>query len=444
MTLTSHQRARRLRLSGSILIAAATLGPLLIGSALYSQGTVRRAANDVLRAEAEDWGRAIGGRARAVGGPVTRDLLDTFLEEGWEAGLRHVAYVERDGARLDAGTPASPYREDQLRGQTHEWVGPRVRFAVPSRNFSARPPRPAGPWADALQPWRPNQPQPPGNLRRGSGRPSAWLVVEFEPRLFPQLMNASRRTLALGSLTSAAVVLLALWVWQSVRRRYAMERETERARHLAALGEMSAVLAHEIRNPLASLKGHAQLLHEGLDGAGLERPRTKAARVVDEAVRIERITTDLLDFVREGKLALAPTDLGALVRLSTAEVVPAERLRLALPAAPLEVPVDAARIRQVLENLARNAVQAGDGAVEIAVTGDADEAVITVRDHGPGIPAGREEEIFTPFMTTRTRGTGLGLAIARRIVDRHGGSVVGANHPEGGALFRVTLPRVPG
>lgn len=94
----------------------------------------------------------------------------------------------------------------------------------------------------------------------------------------------------------------------------------------------------------------------------------------------------------------------------------------------------------MIENIARNAVQAGQGAVEIAVLPQGRSAVIAVRDHGPGIPEGQAERIFEPFVTTRTRGTGLGLSIARRIVERHGGTVTAANHSLGGAIFRVTLP----
>jgi two-component system sensor histidine kinase HydH len=225
----------------------------------------------------------------------------------------------------------------------------------------------------------------------------------------------------------------------AMRRRQVMEREADRARHLAALGEMSAVLAHEIRNPLASLKGHAQLLVEGL--AGQEKPHAKAERVVQEAIRLERITGDLLDFVRQGELDRAPTDLAALVRQALDDIVPPERLRLSLPTSSVTLAVDAPKLRQLIDNIVRNAAQAGDGPVEIALEDRPTAVVLSVRDHGPGIAPGQEERIFEPFVTTRVRGTGLGLAIARRIADRHGGALVAGNHPDGGALFRLTLPR---
>jgi two-component system sensor histidine kinase HydH len=210
---------------------------------------------------------------------------------------------------------------------------------------------------------------------------------------------------------------------------------------MAALGEMSAVLAHEIRNPLTSLKGHSQLLTEALAGPGLEKPRAKAERVVTEAVRLEQITNDLLDFVKQGELDRTATDLGALVAERVSPLVPAERLRLQLPDESVVLPVDASKLGQLIDNLVQNAVQAGEGPVEIGLSLGAGQAVLAVRDHGPGIPAGQEDRIFEPFVTTRVRGTGLGLAIARRIADRHGGTLVASNHPEGGALFRLSLPR---
>jgi len=220
-----------------------------------------------------------------------------------------------------------------------------------------------------------------------------------------------------------------------------MERESARARHLAALGEMSAVLAHEIRNPLTSLKGHSQLLMESLTSLGLEKPRSKAERVVNEAVRLEHITNDLLDFVKQGELDRAPTDLSQLVRDSAAAAVPADRLKLELPEEIPVLSVDGPKLGQLIDNLLQNAVQAGSGPVEVSLVVSAGEVALSVRDHGPGLPAGQEDRIFEPFVTTRVRGTGLGLAIARRIADRHGGTLAASNHPEGGALFRLTLPR---
>jgi two-component system sensor histidine kinase HydH len=424
---------RKLRWSTSVLIAAAALGPLLVGSAVYTQRTVRNAAELVLQAEAAAWKRALDNRLRELMVPPTEEVLRAFLEESREAGLRYVARISREG-RIEAGVATGPIDGRELREGTVTWAGDRARYVGVERPLGrrrmARPPPPGG------QEGGPREGPPQPGERRGPPR----LLLEFEPQLFPHMLGAARRTLALGAATGATIVLLAFWVWLATRRRYALEREAERARHLAALGEMSAVLAHEIRNPLASLKGHAQLLEEGLQAPGAERPRSKAARIVDEAVRIEKITTDLLDFVRQGELERTPSDLGDLVRLSVREIVPPERLRLQLPAAPLVVPVDAARLRQVIENVARNAVSAGEGPVEIALAADGQVVTLTVRDHGPGIPPGQAERIFEPFVTTRTRGTGLGLSIARRIVERHGGTIGAGNHPQGGAVFRLTLP----
>jgi len=162
---------------------------------------------------------------------------------------------------------------------------------------------------------------------------------------------------------------------------------------------------------------------------------------VQEALRLERITSDLLDFVRQGELDRAPTDLGALVRQAAEDVVPAERLRVDLPRTTLELSIDGPKVRQVVDNIVRNATQAADGLVEVTLAGEASVAVLTVRDHGPGIAQGQEDRIFEPFVTTRVRGTGLGLAIARRLAERHGGSLTASNHPEGGAVFRLSLPR---
>ena len=445
---TSDAGPRRWRLSSGALIATAALGPLLLGSAIYSQHAVRAAAQVVLAGEAQSWSRVLWARLRDVREPAAAATLQSLVSESMPEGLLYAAYIGRD-RRIEAGSQPAALDEGDLQEATVIWVGGRVRYAIPARPFGRPPPGPHhGPAPGGPGPGGPppgfNEPGGPDHHHdRPPPRPMAFYVVEFEPRAYAELVKNSRRTLALGALTAATVVLLSAWVWQSMRRRSLLEREAARAAHLAELGAMSAVLAHEIRNPLASLKGHAQLLVEGLEAQGLERPRAKATRIVDEAIRIERITSDLLDFVREGAVASAPTDLGQLVRLSVEDVIAPDRLRLSLPDPPLVLPLEADRLRQAIDNVARNASQAGDGPIEITVAAHPDNATLTVRDHGPGILPGQEEHIFEPFVTTRTRGTGLGLSIARRIVERHGGTLVATNHPGGGAAFILTLPRPP-
>jgi two-component system sensor histidine kinase HydH len=463
--------ARRQRLSSSALVALAALGPLLLGSVFYSHRAVMRASQAVVRGEAEAWARQLSSRLRELQAPPTPTILASLLEEEHQDGLRYIGYIAGD-RRVEAGTPAAPFTPAELQPGEVIWSGPLVRHSVwmrwgrgprppgvpgrdGRRDGDARveapalgePPRPEGdsPRPDRVRPGegRPDRP-PRGDLRFGpDGRPPRppWLVVEFEPRTWGELTSTSRNTMALGSVTALAVCFLAFWVWRSTRRLLLIERDTARARHMAALGEMSAVLAHEIRNPLTSLKGHSQLLIENLSAPGLEKPRSKAERVVSEAIRLEQITNDLLDFVKQGELDRTPTDLGALVEQTAAEIVPDDRLHLALPDESVVLSVDAPKLGQLIANLVQNAVQAGEGPVEVTLIADDGQAALTVRDHGPGIPSGQEDRIFEPFVTTRVRGTGLGLAIARRLADRHGGTLIAANHPDGGALFRLTLPR---
>ncbi|HEU5075469.1 MAG TPA: ATP-binding protein, partial [Polyangiaceae bacterium] len=213
-----------------------------------------------------------------------------------------------------------------------------------------------------------------------------------------------------------------------------------REQRLAQLGEMSAVLAHEMRNPLASLKGHAQLLLEKLPPD--TREAKKAERIVLEATRLESLSSTLLDFVRSGRVERQPTDVLTLIQRA-AEQVGAERVHIVAPSTPLRpVPVDPMRMHQVLVNLLQNAIHVSpaDRGIEVVTNQAARSFTLEVRDHGPGLSPGDEQKIFEAFHTTKTQGTGLGLAIARRIVELHDGRISARNHPEGGAVFVVELP----
>jgi len=280
---------------------------------------------------------------------------------------------------------------------------------------------------------------PPGGPNGPRGRMRDLpMVIEFEPLAIRELVSSSRRSIILNCVVAVVMLLAAVVAFQWLKRREALQHKLERERHLATLGEMSAVMAHELRNPLASLKGHAQLLAEALPEG---RSRTKAERVVKEALRMEDLTASLLAFVRTGTIERQAADPVAVVRAAADEVDP-RRIELDTGAAPGTWQLDAARMQQVLSNLLRNAVQASPAGANVfaRVAAEPGALLYEVRDVGTGIPPGQEALIFEPFHTQRPLGNGLGLAVARRVVELHGGSIQASNHPDGGALFQVRIP----
>jgi signal transduction histidine kinase len=263
-------------------------------------------------------------------------------------------------------------------------------------------------------------------------------VVEFIPHAAQALARRALAGLILASsvailLTSAAAIL-----WRVGRRGEQLRLELERKEHLARLGAMSAVLAHEIRNPLASLKGHAQLLAEEPHDA---RTAAQIDRVVKDAIRLEVLTNDLLQFARSGSVQASPSSPTEVLE-SAALAVDAGRVRVTAEGAPDRWSLDPGRMEQVLVNLLDNALRVtpADKKVMAEVVSSGKELVYTVRDHGPGVPPAQRARIFDAFHTTNVRGTGLGLAVARRIVELHGGRIEVDDGPEGGAVFRVRLP----
>jgi two-component system sensor histidine kinase HydH len=203
---------------------------------------------------------------------------------------------------------------------------------------------------------------------------------------------------------------------------------------------MAGVMAHELRNPLTSLKGHAQLLAEMLPLQSIEQ--AKAELVVSEAGRLERLTKALLAFVRDGSLVRSLVSPDQLIARALAGL-PGERVQLALSEAPEALWVDVGLLAGAIANLLQNALQASQPSEAIGVRMYATRASvgIEVQDAGPGVRPGDEERIFEPFFTTRIQGTGLGLAVARRAVEAHDGTLTVESAIGGGATFRITLPR---
>jgi two-component system sensor histidine kinase HydH len=263
-------------------------------------------------------------------------------------------------------------------------------------------------------------------------------LIEFEPIAANQLLTQAGRSLGLGSFVAALLTLAAILFWRQTSRYENERRECEQRRRLSQLGEMSAVMAHEIRNPLASLKGNAQLLAEKLTAG--TREKSKADRIVVEATRLEALTTDLLEFARSGPIELTPSNPSDVLQAAVSEVG-SEGFEVETEDAPKQWNLDPKRLRYALVNVLQNALQASPArAPHIRVGQEADRLVYEVRDFGPGLSPGTEARLFDPFFTTRTNGTGLGLAVALRAAEFHGGTITASNHPDGGAVFRIVLP----
>ena len=457
-------KLRRSAISASPVLIAILMGLVLVVSSALSYRDASNAT--VLVAERQGVGflhrveRLIGHK------PPHADELRGVLEANHALGLRYIAVREHGVIVVEAGEP--------LLADTHPSMGApafgagRVRMLGPAH--MAGPPGGHGPFGAGapLPPWdrggRPPvegpgspasplapdfplaRPQPPDKM---ADRPAAFagyqlnppheLIVEFEPISSDSARHRAQAVLMLSSSAAGLLTLAALLLWTRARRAERAEQRLAAQRHLAQLGEMSAVLAHEIRNPLAALKGHAQLIAEQVDNPALG---ARVQRVINEAVRLEHLTTDLLDFARSGTITVAPASPAALLERAAAATAP-QRIVRRTEHAPAVWAVDAGRIEQVLINLLENALAVTPEGMQVEAQAlhDGDALVYTVRDHGPGVPTSERTRIFEPFHTTKLRGTGLGLPVAKRIVQLHRGRIDVVDAVGGGAQFRVYIPR---
>jgi PAS domain S-box-containing protein len=211
---------------------------------------------------------------------------------------------------------------------------------------------------------------------------------------------------------------------------------------LARLGQMAAIVAHEVRNPLAGIRGAVQVI-------GKRLPPGQDHAVVSEVVAridtLNRIVADLLLFARPNQPVFARVPVAAVIE-HTVSLFQQDPLvsSIALDVVPTDAVVraDAEQIKLVLLNLLINGAQAmqGRGRLSVTTAGRNGSAEIRIRDEGPGIPPDVREHLFEPFFTAKHQGTGLGLAIARRIVDAHNGSLALECPPEGGTVAVLKLP----
>ncbi len=224
-----------------------------------------------------------------------------------------------------------------------------------------------------------------------------------------------------------------------------IEEQLRRAERLSALGELSAILAHEIRNPLASIRGTAEILMG--DGAAANRDEFLEI-LVKESDRLNRVVEDFLRMARPEPAIKKECDinyeLANIVMLLSAQ---AQGEEVELNFAPGEIPAvtaDPEKLRQAFMNIILNGIQASapGGRVQVTTSFDSQSRSIEIRfcDNGPGIAAEAIGKIFEPFFTTKGSGTGLGLSITRKILEGHGGTLEVESAPGEGACFRVRLP----
>jgi PAS domain S-box-containing protein len=277
--------------------------------------------------------------------------------------------------------------------------------------------------------------------------PLTTLVKEHRTvsRVEYQYVTGDNRHIWLGITTSelknaAGEKIGFIFVFTDLSDIKALQAQVELKERLSQLGEMSAGISHELRNSMSVISGYAKLLGRKVDQSS--RPTVDA--ITEEIKNMDRIIFELLAFAKPTVLSMDNVDLHELIKEVTAAVIGnSETLKMSIRAdAPLSIRADAVLLRQALSNLIINAGEAmpGGGNIAIELRRIQNNAEISIRDSGCGIPESIRQKIFLPFYTTKPQGTGFGLALVQKIVVSHGGSI-GVESKEGeGTVFTLILP----
>lgn len=245
-------------------------------------------------------------------------------------------------------------------------------------------------------------------------------------------------------------------VTAKVRAETEAREHRERLAHVtrvSTLGEMAAGIAHEVNQPLTAIASYAQALARQMraESGGDDTRRETVERIAEQALRAGEILRRLRGFSRRGEAKHVPCDVATVVQdaLRLAEVDARRhgaRIELRVEKRLPRVVGDTIQLQQVLLNLVRNALEAmdgippGDRCVLVAAARDGDRVVVSVMDRGAGVGERAEAQLFHPFFTTKPDGMGMGLSISHSIVMAHEGTLTYERNPEGGAIFRFTLP----
>jgi PAS domain S-box-containing protein len=247
-------------------------------------------------------------------------------------------------------------------------------------------------------------------------------------------------------LTDAGKPYQYIAIRSDITARKAAEAKLAEQSALARVGQLAAVVAHEVRNPLAGIKGAMQILmSRRAPGDG---ELTVMRDITNRIDALSELINDLMVFARPRPLSFQSVDLRVLVDEAITSVrrdPAAASLEIAVSGDPVPATVDLESVRSAVYNLVINAVQAlgGTGRLTVRVARHQDDAVVEIEDSGPGIPVALREQVLEPFFTTKSRGGGLGLPIARRTAERHGGSLSLLCPESGGTIATLILPLDP-
>lgn len=234
---------------------------------------------------------------------------------------------------------------------------------------------------------------------------------------------------------------------EAYRKLQTTFEQLRRADRLAALGELSAGIAHEIRNPLGSIKGSIEILESDISS---DHPRHEFVEIIkEETARLNGLVQEFLEFARPPQPKVSQGSLNDLIESASSLVAKeaeqsAVRISKELDQSMPPLSLDSDQIRQVLLNILLNAIQAMDHGGRLSIRSHYEErdsrAVVEVSDTGPGVAPDQLEHIFDPFFSTKSNGTGLGLSISHQLVENHGGRIVARPNPDRGLTLRIELP----
>lgn len=284
-------------------------------------------------------------------------------------------------------------------------------------------------------------------------RGGVYTALLISTAVLPYILSTGLETHALADEVTEIVFYFAIALlagglvereFRSRKKAEDMRLQLERSHKMSLVGQIAAGMAHEIKNPLASIKGAVEILCD--DGtSGKDRNEFKSI-VIKEVKRINTSVTDFLEFARPSETKMAELNLADVVRSSLRQVQPQARKREITIVSHVEDPVvvlgDEEKVHQVMLNLLLNAADASPSGstVTVSLKSGRESAVIAIEDAGSGISEEDITRIFEPFFTTKSAGTGLGLAIAKSIIDRHHGQITLQNATGRGAIAEIRLP----